>query len=232
MCWLCVVGGSNEGARPGVSVFREAVGSLGWTESGSRAWRRANPKSRTVKKVPTFPESTSSRLRKVRLSARADAGGPAVARTGRIVAEAGHGGKEKSAPPAAPRRAFLRFPKRRRRRDPATPASAEISRLCRSVDAIDAIDKVDQVGLAPRAFGESGDARFRRLRRGVDCVDAWPFPGKPPRAAAGRRHRRCRRHRRPAHGSPKAGRARSEAERQRPAVRAAEPSRTSRTCEP
>ena len=34
----------------------------------------------------------------------------------------------------------------------------------------------------PRAFGESGDARFRRLRRGVDCVDAWPFPGgSPPR---------------------------------------------------
>lgn len=115
MCWLCVVGGSNEGARPGVSVFREAVGSLGWTESGSRAWRRANPKSRTVKKVPTFPESTSSRLRKVRLSARADAGGPAVARTGRIVAEAGHGEKEKSAPPAAPNKAFLRFPERRRR---------------------------------------------------------------------------------------------------------------------
>ena len=111
---LCLVR-SNEGARPGVSVFREAVGSLGWTESGSRTISRANPKSRTVKKVPTFPESTSSRLRKVRLSARADAGGPAVARTGRIVAEAGHGGKEKSAPPAAPRRAFLRFPKRRRR---------------------------------------------------------------------------------------------------------------------
>ena len=95
MCWLCVVGGSNEGARPGVSVFREAVGSLGWTESGSRTISRTNPKSRTVKKVPTFPESTSSRLRKVRLSARADAGGPAVARTGRIVAEAGHGGKDK-----------------------------------------------------------------------------------------------------------------------------------------
>ena len=93
-CWFCLVG-SNEGARPGVSVFREAVGSLGWTESGSRTISRANPKSRTVKKVPTFPESTSSRLRKVRLSARADAGGPAVARTGRIVAEAGHGGKEK-----------------------------------------------------------------------------------------------------------------------------------------
>ena len=91
----CLVVRSNEGARPGVSVFREAVGSLGWTESGSRAISRANPKSRTVKKVPTFPESTSSRLRKVRLSARVDAGGPAVARTGRIVAEAGHGGKEK-----------------------------------------------------------------------------------------------------------------------------------------
>lgn len=117
MCWLCVVGGSNEGARPGVSVFREAVGSLGWTESGSRTISRANPKSRTVKKVPTFPESTSSRLRKVRLSARADAGGPAVARTGRIVAEAGHGGKEKSAPPAAPRRAFLRFPETEATRD-------------------------------------------------------------------------------------------------------------------
>ena len=108
---------SNEGARPGVSVFREAVGSLGWTESGSRTISRASPKSRTVKKVPTFPESTSSRLRKVRLSARADAGGPALARTGRIVAEAGHGGKEKSAPPAAPRRAFLRFPETEAARD-------------------------------------------------------------------------------------------------------------------
>ena len=40
-------------------------------------------------------------------------------------------------------------------------APGEAFPAIRPFDAIDAIDKVDQVGLAPRAFGESGDARFR-----------------------------------------------------------------------
>ena len=44
--------------------------------------------------------------------------------------------------------------------------------------AIDAIDKVDEVGHSTSAFGETGDVRFRRLRRGVGCVE-----GRPPGGA-------------------------------------------------
>ena len=184
----------NEGARPGVSVFREAVGSLGWTESGSRAWRRANPKSRTVKKVPTFPESTSSRLRKVRLSARADAGGPAVARTERIVAEAGHGGKEKSTPPAAPRRAFLRFPETEAARDSKSILArrggvlrAEFAEPC-SGAALKRFENTQRTQSARRPC--SGTALKRLISRGVREVREGHAPGRRSSVLKTRRERR------------------------------------------
>ena len=70
-------------------VFRLPGGRrnrLWWTEdrvvrAGARETRRVAP----IKKFPTFPETTSSRSRSVRLSARAPSGEPDVARAGGMI---------------------------------------------------------------------------------------------------------------------------------------------------
>ena len=84
---------------------------------------------------------------------------------------------------------------------------------------------------SPKGQGAArSDCPARRRHPGRDLLSFRPFVllssgpgfgGSRPRLAAGRRHRRRRRHRQPAHGRPKVRRARSEAESQRPSGPAA-----------
>ena len=87
--WGRGCGGIGRKRRRMARVFRLPGGRrnrLWWTEdrvvrAGARETRRVAP----IKKFPTFPETTSSRSRSVRLSARAPSGKPDVARAGGMI---------------------------------------------------------------------------------------------------------------------------------------------------